>query len=461
MNEKRKIFRTIKNPPIIRVVSPFQRFIEQEAIGSKILLACILIGIIWSNIPWGKTYDAFWNITLSFGLSNNVDLTQPLIWWINNGLMTIFFFVIGLELKREVLIGGLTDKRDAIFSIITGLSGMIFPVIFFLSLNYPKSEGFHGWSIPIATDIAIAIGVLSLFSYNIPRRIKLILTSMTIIDDVGSILIIAVLHSEAFDWRFFLGAIVIIGLLILINRLGIRNLLFYMILGVLLWFLVLQSGIHATIAGVILAAIIPASKRIDLCDFYDISKKSLNDISEIELTGEDEASCYNRVISQVQALEKGFQNIRAPLDIIEHRIIGFSAFFIVPIFAISNSGINFFEMASNPFTSRLFWGIIMGLVLGKPLGILTSSLILKKVKLFNMPSNTTWYHVVGMAFLMGIGFTMSSFLAGLSFHSNLEMLNISKIAILIGSAISGAIGFIILKISVKKSIESQTDEEEG
>ncbi|HUT81092.1 MAG TPA: Na+/H+ antiporter NhaA [Candidatus Bathyarchaeia archaeon] len=461
MSEKKKIFRTIKDPPIIKVISPLQRFIEQEAIGSKILLACILIGIIWSNIPWGETYNKFWNVTISISLGDNIDLTQPLIWWINNGLMTIFFFVIGLELKREILIGGLNDKKDAIFSIITGLSGMIFPVIFFMSINYPKSEGFNGWSIPMATDIAIAIGVLSLFSYNIPRRIKLILTSMTIIDDVGAILVIAILHSETFDWRFFLGSIALIGILILFNRLGIRNLLFYIIPGLFLWFLVLNSGIHATITGVILAAIIPASKRIDLSDFYDISKKSLNDISEIELKGEDEVSCYNRVISQVHALEKGFHNIRTPLDIIEHRIIGISALLIVPIFAIANSGINFFEMSVNPFTSRLFWGIIIGLVLGKPIGILTSTVILKKVKIFNMPANTTWYHVFGMAFLMGIGFTMASFLAGLSFLNDSELLSISKIAILLGSSISGLIGFILLKISVKKSITTQENKLEG
>ncbi|MFX1538127.1 MAG: Na+/H+ antiporter NhaA [Promethearchaeota archaeon] len=449
MSEKaKKIYRTFKSPPIIQVVSPLQRFIKQETTSSKILLVCILLGLIWANIPYGDSYSTLWNIIISVKIGS-LEISQPLIWWINDGLMTIFFFVIGLELKREILIGGLNDKKAAAFAILTGLGGMIIPIFFFMSLNYPKSAGFGGWSIPISTDIAIALGVLSLFSYNIPRKIKLMLTSMAIIDDVGSIIVISIFYSHSINWLFFGLSILVLAILIVFNRVGIRNLLFYLLPGIVLWFFVLTSGIHATISGVLLAAVIPATKRIDLCDFYDISKKSLADISEMELDT-DEVSCYTRVISQVHALEEGFQNIRAPLEIIEHKLIGWVAFLIIPLFALANAGINFFDLTTNPFTSRVFWGIILGLVLGKPIGVISVTLISKKTKLFNMPATVNWFHIVGMAFLRGIGFTMSSFLAGLAFYSDFELLSISKIAILLGSVISGIIGFVLLKFSIKK-----------
>ncbi|NPE07971.1 MAG: hypothetical protein GNW80_06800 [Asgard group archaeon] len=198
MSEKSGIYKTIKNPPIIKVVSPLQRFIEKEATSSKILLVCILLGLIWANIPWGNTYEAFWNVTVGIQFWN-INITQPLIWWINDGLMTIFFFVIGLELKREILVGGLNDKKDALFAVLTGISGMIVPIIFFMFINYPRFDSFKGWSIPISTDIAIALGILSLFSYNIPKKIRLILTSMAIIDDIGSIIIISILHSHSIN----------------------------------------------------------------------------------------------------------------------------------------------------------------------------------------------------------------------------------------------------------------------
>ncbi|MBD3192638.1 MAG: Na+/H+ antiporter NhaA [Candidatus Heimdallarchaeota archaeon] len=447
---RQKIFRTVKDPPILRVVSPLQKFIKQEAASGKILLACIVVGIIWANIPFGDSYNYFWNIELSISLSF-LTIAQPLIHWINDGLMAIFFFVIGLELKREILIGGLSNLKDASLSIFTAIGGMVFPAIIFISINPPKTIGAKGWGIPMATDIAIALGILSFFSYRIPKRIKLFLTSMAIIDDLGAILVVAIFYSHSMNWLFFGLALGIIGILILFNRLGFRNILMYVIPGIFLWLFMLKSGIHATIAGVVLAATIPATKRIDLCDFYDMSKKSLRDISDLELDP-DEVSCYTRVISQVHALEEGFRNIQAPLSIIEHKLIGWVAFFIVPLFAISNAGINFGALTTNPLTERVFWGIFLGLIIGKPLGILLVIWITKKLKFFEMPSNINWFHLVGMANLMGIGFTMASFMAGLSFSENNVLLTTAKIAILIASIISGLVGFVFLRLAIKKFI---------
>ncbi|NHJ39147.1 MAG: Na+/H+ antiporter NhaA [Asgard group archaeon] len=449
MSERaKKIYRTLKNPPIMRVVSPLQRFIQQEALGSKILLICIVLGLIWANIPWGDTYDFIWNteFSINFGIFS---INKSLLLMINEGLMAIFFFVIGLELKREMLIGGLNNLKEASTSIIAAIGGMIFPAIIFVSINHPKSVGASGWSIPIATDIAIAIGVLSFFSYKIPKRIKLFLTSMAIIDDIGSIFIITIFHSGNLDWRYILAAIAILGILLLFNRLGIIRIAPYIILGIFLWFFVLKSGIHATLAGVVLAALIPATKRIDLCEFYEMSKKSLNTITDLELDP-DEVSCYNRVITQVHALEESFRNIQAPIEKIEHKLIGWVALLIVPLFALSNAGINFSEMSGIPFTNRIFWGVFLGLIVGKPLGVFCFTWIAMKMKLFKIGSNFNWLHIIGMSFLMGIGFTMASFLASLSFSDNFELLSISKLAILLGSLFSGIIGYLILRKTTRK-----------
>ncbi|MFW9923959.1 MAG: Na+/H+ antiporter NhaA [Candidatus Thorarchaeota archaeon] len=444
----KRIFKTIKNPPILRVVSPLQRFIQQEATSSKVLLAGILIGLIWANIPWGDTYNFVWDTIVSINIGN-YSLSQPLLLWINDGLMVLFFFVIGLELKREFLIGGLSDLKDSLLSILAAFGGMIFPAIFFVIINPPGTDGAMGWNIPVATDIAIAIGVLSFFSYKIPKRIKLFLTSMAIFDDLASIVIIAIFHSSNLNWIFIGISLGIIALLVVFNLIGIRNSFFYLVPGIFLWGCVLVSGVHATVSGVILAATIPATKRIDLDDFYCMSKKSLNDISDIQVDT-DEVSCYNRVITQVHALEDGFRNIQAPLQILEHKLMGISAFIIVPLFALANSGVNFFGLGTNPFTERTFWGVFCGLVVGKPIGVLLVTFIVTRFKAFKLPSNVNWLHITGMACLMGVGFTMSSFLAGLAFINDPALLSTAKIAILLGSLISGALGYFVLHFSVKK-----------
>ncbi|MFW9925033.1 MAG: Na+/H+ antiporter NhaA, partial [Candidatus Thorarchaeota archaeon] len=283
---ERKIFKTLKNPPIMKVISPLQNFIQKEATSSKILLACIFIGIVWANIPWGDTYNLIWNIEISLKLGN-FGIAKPLLLWINDGLMAIFFFVIGLELKREFLIGGLSNIKESLSSVIAALGGIIVPAIIFISINPPKFNGANGWNIPIATDIAIALGVLSFFSYKIPKKIKLFLTSMAIFDDLMAIIIIAIFHSAKMNWIFFGISIGIVAVLVVFNLIGIRNSIMYIIPGIFLWGSVLLSGIHATIAGVILAATIPATKRMDLSDFFIFNKKSFDTVCEIE-NGKDE-----------------------------------------------------------------------------------------------------------------------------------------------------------------------------
>ncbi|MBN1330909.1 MAG: Na+/H+ antiporter NhaA [Candidatus Heimdallarchaeota archaeon] len=461
MKKSSKIFRTLKDPPITKVISPLQDFIRQEAASSKILLVCIALGLLWANIPWGDTYNLVWNFELGFKVGT-FEIYKPLLLWINDGLMAIFFFVIGLELKREFLIGGLSNFRESLISIVAATGGIIFPAIIFISINPPSFPGVNGWNIPIATDIAIALGILSLFSFNIPKKIKLLLASMAIFDDLVAIIIIAIFHSHSLNWIFLGIGIGITALLIVFNVLGIRKSVFYIIPGLVLWVCIFLSGIHATIAGVVLALTIPATKRIDLDDFFAIQEKSFDTLCEIQ-EDEDKASCYNRIITQISAIEKSCRNIQTPLQILEHQFIGIVAFFIVPLFAIANSGINFFALETNPFTERIFWGIFCGLVIGKPTGVFLFIFLLTRFKAFKLPSNIKWLHIMGIGFLMGIGFTMSNFIAGLAYSTDAAFLSSAKIAILVGSLISGVAGYVVFHFSIKKFKDkpNKTKSEEG
>jgi NhaA family Na+:H+ antiporter len=448
VTESDKIFRTMKDPPITKVISPIQDFIQKEASSSKILLVCIALGLLWANIPWGDTYNMVWNTRVGFSLGS-FSIYKPLLLWINDGLMAVFFFVIGLELKREFMVGGLSNIRESLLSVVAASGGVIVPAVIFLAITPLEFAGVDGWNIPVATDIAISIGVLSLFSYRIPKKVKLLLTSMAIFDDLVAIIIIAIFHSSALNWIFIGISIGIVVLLITFNLLGIRKTVFYFIPGLLLWVSIFLSGIHATIAGVVLALTIPATKRIDLEDFFAIQEKSFDNLCEIR-EEEDLAHCYNRVMTQVKAIETSCRNIQTPLQILEHSLVGITAFLIVPIFALANSGINFFTLGTNPFTKRIFWGIFCGLVIGKPLGVILFTFLFTRFKAFKLSKNVNWLHILGIGFLMGIGFTMANFIAGLAYADNDTFLAIAKIAILLGSLISGVAGYIVLNYSVKK-----------
>lgn len=443
----KRIYNTLKNPPIIRIISPLQRFIHKEASGSRVLLLCVLIGLIWINLPFGDSYTNFWNTYIGFSIGS-YDFHQSLLHWINDGLMAIFFFLIGLELKRELIVGGLTDLKEASLSIIAAIGGMILPAIIYLIFNPPRSEGANGWGIPISTDIAISLGILALFSYNIPRKLKLLLTSIAIIDDIGAILIIAIFYSSQIQWIFLLvSALIIIGLYSF-NRIGVRKNIVYIIPGILLWFFIFQSGIHSTLSGILLAITIPATKRIDVDEFQEITTKTLGYISEIDLS-EGDTVVYSRYKASIKALEEGFSNILTPLELIEHKLINWVVFFIVPLFGLANSGIAFSSLSSESFSANIFLGVFLGLLIGKPLGMITFSYIYSKTKFFNLPTNVNWLQLIGIGFLAGIGFTMSNFIASLAFQATDNLLDTAKIGILLASVISALIGYLIIRHSIK------------
>jgi NhaA family Na+:H+ antiporter len=453
----KKVYRTLKNPPVLRISSPLQRFIKKEASGSRVLIICIFIGLLWINLPFGDSYVNLWNTHLSFSIGS-YSFNQSILHWINDGLMAIFFFLIGLELKRELVVGGLTDLKEASLSIVAAIGGMVIPAVIYLTLNHPNSTGIKGWGIPMSTDIAISLGILILFSYHIPRKLKILLTSIAIIDDLGAIIIIAFFYSGTIKWQFLIVSLAIFGILLLFNKIGIRNNVLYIIPGIILWFCVFQSGIHATLTGVLLASTIPATKRMDLSEFHDLSKRILGSISEID-PAEGDVSIYTRYISSIHALEVGFKNIQTPLEIIEDKLINWTAFLIVPLFGLANSGISLKTINTETFSITIFLGVFLGLLIGKPIGLILFSWLYTKTKLVKLPTNVNWLQMSGIGFLAGIGFTMSNFIAGLAFSSETALLDSAKIGILSASIIAAILGYIILRSSIKKRISKEVKTE--
>lgn len=419
---------------------PFQDFIHLESSAGLILLACTVIALILANSPLQQYYNSLWQIEFSIGIDGMV-LKKTLFHWINDGLMCIFFFVVGLEIKRELLIGELASMKRAILPMAAALGGMIFPAfIYFLFTTGTNAEA--GWGIPVATDIAFSLGVLTLLGSRIPHQLKVLLTAFAIIDDLGAVLVIALFYGTQIQWFFLAAAVIVILILLSANWGGIRHPSAYLILGTVLWLMMLESGIHATIAGVLLALTVPARPQVDsksfiekLTSLLDRFKKE-HKISRINVLTQEQQSI-------VQTIELSCEEAETPLLIFEHKFHPWVTFAIMPIFALANAGVVLSGNLSSIISTPSALGILCGLILGKQIGITLFAWISVKVGLAELPSNVTWKHIYGIGVLGGIGFTMSLFIANLAFTDE-YLLNISKTAVLAASLIAGCIGFFIL-----------------
>ena len=439
MNNRNK-----KVAPIEVIIRPFQTFLEKEASGGILLLLMAALALIWANSPYAESYFGLWHTKFSIGFENNF-LDYSLHHWINDGLMVIFFFVVGLEIKRELLVGELASFKKAALPIMAALGGMIFPALFYAGFNFGK-EGISGWGFPMATDIAFAIGILALLGSRVPVALKVFITALAIVDDIGAVLVIAVFYTSGISFMSLGIAAVILVLLILSNITGVKNLIVYTVLGIGLWLAFLSSGIHATVAGVLLAFTIPASAKINTLQFLTRGKKLME---EFDIAGEEGPNVLSNEERQsvVQSLEDNCENILTPLQRFEHKLHPWVSYLIMPVFALANAGVavgdNFFTALANPISL----GIITGLFFGKQIGIFIFTWLSVKLKIASAPAGVNWRQIYSAGILAGIGFTMSLFIANLAF-SNEELLNISKAGILIASLISGLIGFFILKKSL-------------
>lgn len=378
----------------MKLTKLYRDFLESEKAGGLILILCTLVSLFLTNVVIGQSYQDFWHIQLG---------SQSLEYWINDGLMTIFFLLIGLELEREIYNGELSNIKDALLPLFAALGGMVVPAGIFLLFNY-GTETQSGAGISMATDIAFALGILSLLGNRVPIALKVFLTALAVIDDLGAIIIIAIFYTKTILWTNLFIALAIFGVLLIFNRIKIRNLFPYLILGIVMWYFMLNSGIHATITGVLLAFAIP---------FGNGKQKSTSFI----------------------------------LQHVLHKPV---AFIILPLFALANTAIFFNPNILEVFQEQYSLGILLGLLIGKPLGIFVFTFAAVTLGFCKLPKEINWKSVIGVGFLGGIGFTMSIFITLLAFN-DFTIINNSKITILVASLLSGVIGFFILKITLKKS----------
>jgi NhaA family Na+:H+ antiporter len=429
-----------KPQPILTLVRPFQEFAARETSGGVLLLLCTVAALVWANSPFGGVYEALWHTHLSVGLGN-LSLNRELHFWVNDALMAIFFFVVGLEIKREMLAGELASPRQAALPIVAALGGVMVPAFIYTAMN-AGGPGAKGWGIPMATDIAFAIGVMALLGKRVPLGLKVFLTALAIADDIAAVLVIALFYTAQIAWgALAIGAICLL-VLVAANRSGVRHPLVYAVVGLVLWAAVLQSGVHPTIAGVLLAFTIPSRTVLDPQEFLRHGRAVLN---HFELASSTEPSCILNDVEQqiaVEALEDACEKVQPPLHRLEEVLHPWVTFVIMPLFALANAGVAL-SGGGLGLGDAVTLGVTFGLLLGKPIGVLLASWIVVKIGLAALPEGVSWAHVHGAGWLAGIGFTMSLFMAGLSFTDEAH-LTAAKVGILMASLGAGVVGSVLL-----------------
>ncbi|MFD0793435.1 Na+/H+ antiporter NhaA [Mucilaginibacter litoreus] len=435
----------MKKSPIDHIIKPVSKFIHLEYTSGIVLFIGVLLAIIWVNSPFKDAYHHIWEIEFGIGFDSNV-LRHPLHLWINDGLMAIFFFVIGLELKREFIAGELSSVKKAALPMAAALGGMLMPAAIYSLVNYGK-DGAHGWGIPMATDIAFALALLSMAGKHIPTSVKVFLSALAVADDLGAVLVIAVFYSTQLQFTPLMIGGIFLLVLVIGNAIGIRHTAFYLIIGFGVWIGFLLSGVHATIAGVLVAFTIPAHRKIDERR-YSLKLRELSDEFDQEIPNCSTLTTPKQhdIIENIKSLSIAAQT---PLQKIESALHPWVAFVIMPVFALANSGIiiegDFLKNLANPVSI----GVTVGLVIGKFTGVLLFTWLLVKSKLAELPERATWRHIIGISALAGIGFTMSLFVSSLAF-SDSKMVEQAKYGILIASLIAGTTGTLLLRNAGKR-----------
>jgi NhaA family Na+:H+ antiporter len=414
----------------------FQEFVHLEATGGILLILMTAFALVWANSPWAESYFSLWQKKMTFGFGSWA-LSKSLILWINDGLMAIFFFVVGLEIKREVLAGELASLRRAALPLAAAVGGMAAPALIYTLVN-AGTEGASGWGIPMATDIAFTLGVLALLGTRAPLALKVFVTALAIVDDIGAVLVIALFYTSEIAWASLAAAGVIMLLLVALNLVGVSKPLPYAVLGVGLWLAFLYSGVHATIAGVLLAMTIPARTKVDTVSFLAMSRAALQDY--------EDACCEEGLIAErgkqaaARILELASESVESPLQRLEHQLHPWVIYVIMPIFALANAGVALVgQDLLAAFSNPVSLGIVIGLVVGKSAGIGLFSWLAVRFGLAELPQDVSMRHILGAGFLAGIGFTMSLFIANLAFPSD-ALLAVAKVGILSGSLIAGLVG---------------------
>lgn len=433
-----------------RFSSPIKDFVRKQTFGGGVLLFCVITAMILANSEFSDEYAHLLHLPVGIKISSFV-LETSLQHFINDGLMTLFFLLVGLEIKREILVGELSSLRKALLPIFAALGGMIVPAVIYFALN-PDGEAARGWGIPMATDIAFAVAVLFLLGNRVPSSVMTFLLALAIVDDLGAVAVIGLFYTEKISLVYLLSGLGVLGVMWLMNLLGIRRLWVYALFGVVVWIFFLGSGVHATIAGVLVAFVVPARPKCNPIKFIQDIRFLLAELSAQH--NEDKWILASKEQTQiVEQIDKSASAVSSPLTRLEHSIQMPVNLLVIPIFAIANAGVMIaLDQLSNALMNPITLGVLLGLAVGKPLGVFGFTWLATKLRLCQLPDGATFKHILGVGMLAGIGFTMSIFIAELAFKANDAAIASVKLGILFASLLSGVAGALFLLLTSKASV---------
>jgi len=437
-----------------RKESASARFFKSEATGSILLLICTLAALFWANSRWSGWYFHLLDSKIGFAWNEG---KFALSWnhWINDGLMALFFFVVGLEIKREILVGQLSTLKKAILPVAAALGGMLLPAAIYALFNR-SGEGARGWGIPMATDIAFALGILALLGPRVPPGLKIFLTALAIADDLGAVLVIAVFYTDQISPAALISAGVFLALIVLAARLKVSSVSVYAVLVTSVWLSVLASGIHATVAGILVAMVVPVRARIKPKRFFVIARTKLEELEASNLSGEV-TTLNSEQMEALEDLHKATSDVVPAGPAFEHYLHPATAFVILPLFALFNAGVVMDSGFVMALTNPVGFGVLLGLLTGKQAGITAASWLVIRLRLADMPPGVTWGQIYGSAILAGVGFTMALFVSDLAIE-NEQLLAFSKVGILSGSALCAGAGYWVLRRALRPAPEAMTRE---
>lgn len=434
-----------------KIYTPFEHFLHAQTTTGLVLIGMTLVALLLANSSFYEMYQHFIHTKIELDIGSLV-IKNSLHYWVNDGLMAIFFFLIGLEIKREILVGELSNIKVAILPILSAIGGMVIPALIYLSINY-QNIGANGWGIPMATDIAFAISALVLLGNRVSPALVTFLVALAIVDDIGAVIVIALFYTAQIHYDFLLLAGVMFALLVVLNRFGIHAVLPYFIIGLFMWFFMLESGIHAAIAGVIAALTIPSKPKIPPTYFTQQTKNLLDEYDNYPVATDHTMHEQQKAI--LQNIKDRIDAVSSPAARLENELHFPVSLLVIPLFALANAGIRIdFSSISQVIFEPVSLGIILGLIFGKIIGISGITFLAIKIGIAKLPQNSSMSQIFGVSALGGIGFTMSIFVADLAFQNNDSLILQAKIGILIASLLAGIFGFIWLRFFAKSPISS-------
>ncbi len=427
-----------------KLLSPFQKFVNLQSATGILLLATTIIALVWANSPFAESYQALWQYEIGIS-SDSFELKKPLLLWVNDGLMAIFFFLIGLEIKREFLIGELNSTKKVMFPLFGAIGGIALPVLLYVLLNQ-NPETLKGWGIPMATDIAFSLAILKVLGNRVPLSLKIFLTAFAIVDDLGAVLVIAIFYSSSVNLVLLGFALAILGIVYFLSYKGRYSPYLTLLFGFVVWLLFLKAGLHPTLAGILMAFAVPVRQKISTFEFTNQLENIVDDIKKSTILQKPVLSAEQ--LELIDDLEDWSDKYRSPLQHLEENLHNWVAYLVIPIFALANAGVAI--NSEGGLETALVVNIGICLVFGKSIGISAIIFLARKFRIIEVPADITNKQIIGVSFLAGIGFTMAIFIASLAFSASPEYIDSAKIGILIGSLISAIVGYAILRFNSVK-----------